>query len=193
MAWVVVNILCAGRWNVKARVAVALLVFGAALLPFNGLLLAQYLRGFVGDLSITTLGLLVFGAFCFLWGYHPVENYHQQKPIFLFLAVAGVLLYPMSAGLTMFDPYALGYAPRYFGIILLVFALYCGWKNYYLALILLSCVVFFYAIGFLPSHNLWDYLIDPLVFLYAIGWLIVHGILAFFKSFISCKISKKQS
>lgn len=193
ITWTVVHGLGATRWNTTFRVLLAAAIVVIALSPFKGLLLAQYVRGFVGDLSISTLGLLVWGMGCFLWAYHPAENIRQQKPVYGFLAVAGLWLYPLSMGMTHYDPYVLGYAPRYLGLILLGLALYSSWKKYYLALLLLCAVVFAYGIGFLPSQNLWNYLIDPLVCLYAIGWWIFYAILAFSRNFTLCKKSRNQN
>jgi len=183
----------ASQWRVGTRIAMVIMATGLALAPIKKLLLAQYLHGFFGDLSISTLCLLLFSVCCFLRG-ESARRYHEEKKrIYTFLVVAGILLYPMSTGLTVFDPYALGYAPRYFGVVLLGFALYCAWKKYTLALSVLTCVVFAYSLDILPSRNLWDYLIDPLVFLYALVWLIITAIISFFGSLSSCKISRKQS
>jgi len=193
VAWAVVHLLSATRWKMLYRLLLVAAVFSISLLPFKGLLLAQYVRGFVGDLSISTICLLVWGMGCFLWAHHPAENIRQQKPVYGFLAAAGFCLYPSSLGLVDFDLYALGYAPRTLGLILLALALYSGWKKYTLALTLLCAVVFAYGIGFLPSHNLWNYLIDPLVFLYATGWWIFHGLHSFFRSQTLCKTYGNQN
>lgn len=183
----------ASRWRVVSRIVIAMTTFGFALLPVKALPLVQYLHGFFGDLSISTLCLLLFSVGCFLRGDVSRQYHEEKKHVYAFLVVAGLLLYPMSTGLTVFDPYALGYAPRYFGVVLLGFALYSAWKKYYLVLTLLTCVVFAYGIDFLSSNNLWDYLMDPLIFVYAVSWLVFHAVLAFFKGLPSCKISRKQS
>lgn len=190
ITWVVAHVLFATRWKTSFRVLLAAVIFALSLLPYQGLMVAQYVRGLVGDLSITTLCLLVWGLVCFLMAYHPAENIRQQKPVYGFLAVAGFCLYPSSLGLLDVDLYALGYTPRYLGLILLALALYSSWKKYYLALILLCAGVFAYGLGFLPTLNLWNYLIDPLVFLYAVGWWLGYGLLYFFRSLSLCKTSK---
>jgi hypothetical protein len=159
----------------RARLGV-LLGSGAilALLPLRPLPPVGYLRGFLGDLSITTLVLLL-RAICrpFLgWGrIGPQDRLAVQS-----LAGGGALVfYPLALGMGTLDPYRLGFANPWFLGALLLLAL-AGWsRGLYLLSLCLALAVLAYAVGWYESRNLWDYLLDPLVSLYSLAGLLFRG------------------
>jgi hypothetical protein len=96
----------------------------------------------------------------------------RSKAVFMFLiATGGVFLYPMTLGLTAFDPYILGFGSRPFLVVLFVLALWAVRRELYFINLCLSASVLAHTMGLLESRNLWDYLIDPWVTLYAFGFL----------------------
>jgi hypothetical protein len=135
------------------------------LVPVGDLLLVEYVRGVIGDLSIVTQMLLA----AFVAG--RTADRRQLGAIMAAAVTAAVFLYPAALGVIQFDPYALGYASPYFLAALAgvtVAAWYLGFE--WLAACLLAAVAAKVA-GVLESHNLWDYLVDPVLALYALYWL----------------------
>lgn len=154
---------CAGRSRFRLPLALA---SGALLLvPVGDLLAVEYLRGVFGDLSIVTQMLLA----AFVLGRAPERR--QLGAVMVLALASAVFLYPATLGLTVFDPYALGYASLALAAALAVLTLaawYLGFE--WLAACLLVAVAA-KVVGVLESRNLWDYLVDPLLALYAVFWL----------------------
>lgn len=154
-----------------------LAVLGVTLLalscvPIGGLPLAAYVRGATGDLSITTL-ILVWRAllrpYCV-----PSPPTGSHLHLLLLIAVCAIVFYPMTLGMTLFDPYRLGYSnAALVGMVLLVAAAAWLGKSYLISLCL-SLAVLAWSLGWYESNNLWDYLFDPLLAVYAIGTLAGH-------------------
>lgn len=155
----------AGHLRPSVRASLALASAALLLVPLGDLLIVEYLRGIVGDLSIVTQMLLA----AFLAG--RVAGERQLGAIMASAVTAAVFLYPAALGAIPFDPYALGYASPYFLAALAGLTLAAWYLRYeWLAACLLVAVAAKVA-GVLESHNLWDYLLDPLLVLYAGFWL----------------------
>jgi hypothetical protein len=163
---------CATRYRLShaARVILVLGSAGLLLVPVDELMLVQYLRAVIGDLSMVSQALL--GAF--LAGYVMQRRLGDERQLcaVMVAALAGAaFLYPGALGLTRFDPYALGYASLPFVAALAVLTVAAWYLRFeWLAACLLVAVVAWLA-GVLESRNLWDYLVDPLLALYAAFWL----------------------
>lgn len=155
------------NWPRAWKAAAAGVAVAAAFAPYNGVPIVGHLRGAFGDLSITSLLLLVASLFSFLTG-RPLFPPLERRVLLAAVAAAALLLYPFALGLTYFDSYSLG-----FGSYLMVTALFVltmiawhaelGW----LVLCAVAAGIAYFA-GLLESSNLWDYLIDPLVSVYAL-------------------------
>lgn len=123
-----------------------------------------YLRGYVGDPSITTT--LYFGAYL-MQGvrgqiiYQPVE----QKYLMWLVILAGLFLYPLALGVSQFDPYRLGYQPQILLSVLFFTGLYFWYKHYYFLVFVLTSASLCFTAGLLESNNLWDYFLDPILLL----------------------------
>ncbi len=154
-------------WPRAWRAAAAGVAVVAALVPYDGVPVAGYLRGAIGDLSVTSLLLLAASLFYSMTG-RPLFPPHERRVLLAAVAVAALLLYPFALGLTYFDPYALGFGSYLMATALLLLTL-IAWRAR-LGLVVLcvvaACVA--YLAGLLESNNLWDYLIDPLVSVYAL-------------------------
>ena len=145
-----------------------------ALVPLGALPAAGYLRGIVGDLSVTTVLLLVHGLLRPLLGWTAIDA-RSRLALQVLVAAGGLLLYPLALGLGPFDPYRLGYASPWFLAFLLALAVAAGLRRLTLVTGCLTLAVLAWALGVYESRNLWDYLIDPLVAAWGLGGLLIRG------------------
>ncbi len=144
-----------------------------ALIPFGGLPLAAYLRGAIGDLSITSL-LLLLAALA-----RPVLGRTGAKPraiLLVLIVLAALILYPLALGLGEFDPYRLGYGDGGLLGALFILALAALWRGLHAIALGLALAVAAWGVGWYESSNLWDYLIDPFVAVYAAASLVGRGV-----------------
>lgn len=156
------------------RIGLVCAVAIVALVPFGGLPLAAYVRGVAGDLSITSLILLLSAIFNRLTGWQPFDA--QTRPALLSLiALTALGLYPLALGIGYFDPYRLGYGNPWFVSALLLVALAACFRQFPAIALVIALAVFAWGIGWHESTNLWDYLLDPLLAIYAIGALMKRG------------------
>lgn len=148
---------------------VLLLVLLILLLPINNVPVFYYLRGYLGDLSITSS---VFFAAYIIQAVSGRNLYAatEKKQLLLMVALMGLFLYPGALGLGQFDPYRLGYYPQILLCLLFCSAIYFWFKAYYFLLFLVTSVVVGFMSGLLESNNLWDYLLD------AVLWLLCFSI-----------------
>ena len=149
-------------------------VFVLMLMPFGELPLAAYLRGATGDLSITTLvltwcALLRPGYAC---GSNDASN---RRGLLTLVTLVALPLYPLSLGLSAFDPYRLGYGDPQFVAALLLVALAAWIRKHHLIATCISLATLAWTTGWYESGNLWDYLLDPWVAIYALSAIALHG------------------
>lgn len=141
-----------------------------ALLPvIQGLSLAGYLRGYLGDLSATTLLLLtivVLGK-----GKSLTLQWHN---LLVLIALTAMIFYPLALGLGLFDPYRLGFGHIGFMVSLLLLSLWCVYQQKNLIVWSICLALLAWTLGWCESNNIWDYLIDPWVSIYAVGAMIRH-------------------
>ena len=147
--------------------AIAGLVLLGLFLPLGDLPAGAYLRGMVGDLSITTLVLIGYAALRQMVVLPPMSA-SRSNGAFLVLVLAACMLYPLALGAAPFDSYRWGYGEPWFVGLLLVVALAGLTLRMPLVTISISLAVLAWAAGWYESGNLWDYLIDPMVAGYAV-------------------------
>jgi len=166
----------ARRQSFKIRAVLLLAGIVLALWPVGGLPLAGYLRGFTGDLSVTTLILTLSACISI---FVDKEIFRQSSlTALLFLVVAGAqFLYPFALGLTYFDPYSLGYGSTAFAVVLSLLCLVAWYLDFYLVLLCVTLAIIAFLLGLFESNNLWDYLIDP--------WISLYALIRIIKDFIS--------
>ncbi|MGB7650272.1 MAG: hypothetical protein WBL62_03615 [Gallionella sp.] len=140
------------------------MVFLLALLPLNDLPLAGYTRGMVGDLSITTLVLIGLAV---LRPYGIAASEKSRSQLLLGIAAVALIFYPMTLGITLYDPYRLGYGDTGFFIAVLVIALWAWWRQSNLIVLSSALATLAWSFGLYESNNAWDYFIDPLLASYA--------------------------
>jgi hypothetical protein len=146
----------------------------AALVPLGELPAAGYLRGIVGDLSITTVLLLLRSLLRPVFGWAEIDA-RSRLALQILVATCGLVLYPLALGLGPFSFYPLGYANPWFLGGLLTLAVVAGLLRLTLVTWCLALAVLVWAIGGYESRNLWDYLVDPLVATWGLAALLLRG------------------
>jgi hypothetical protein len=148
---------------------VALAAFVLALLPIAGLSLAGWLRGMVGDLSITSLLLLGAALYARLRPAAPVIwDARERYGLLFFLCLLALLLYPFALGLGTLDPYRSGFASMSFITALSLLAFWLLRRNLFLLPLAIALALLAWTVGWYESSNLWDYLIDAPLAIYAL-------------------------
>ncbi|MDQ6976723.1 MAG: hypothetical protein Q9M75_01285 [Ghiorsea sp.] len=156
--------------SLKVRVAACVIIIPLIIYPFPyGPL--WWLRGLTGDLSITSLLMLLAAVYAQLLGKTLIPS-KERKLIFRSIALLGVGFYPLALGIGQVDPYAWGYANPYMLGVLLGFSLLMFLRQFYVIATILLAVVLAWNVGLLQSVNLWDYLLDPFIFFYALFRLV---------------------
>ncbi len=143
------------------RFSLGLFVLLAMLIPWGGVSLAEFVRGISGDLSISTVLLILVQQFAG----KPLN----LRPFFGLIALASLALYPFALGLTLFDSYRIGFGNYLFLLTILTITLLALWKNQKLIASVLSLAVLAWSVGYYESSNVWDYLLDP--WLTIVAWV----------------------
>lgn len=177
------------RLQLKLKIGLAGGLFILAFIPFGGLSAAEFVRGILGDLSITSLVLLALflvlprphsggstniGAETLLY---RRANLRPSRPpakgrLLVLIVIAALALYPFALGASTFDPYRLGFGNLWFIAGLLVVVSAAWIRQYTLIALSISLAVLAWSVGWYESNNLWNYLIDPWVSVYALAALV---------------------
>jgi hypothetical protein len=163
------------NWEPRRKIVVAVLILLACWLPIGGLGWAGYLRGIIGDLSITTMLFLAMTLYSRL-SHRTWLDARERTLWFAIIGAGALFLYPMALGLGPYDPYQLGFGSYGFITALLALSL-VAWraKHYWLTSSILAAASA-YLLGLLESRNLWDYLFDPLLAAYVLVWWLRCGV-----------------
>jgi hypothetical protein len=162
----------AARLSHAKRMLFMLAVYGFVLLPILGLSLAGFLRGLVGDLSTTSVLLLLAALVAqlrHLAGGDGVAwwNMRERFALYLFVCVLALLLYPFALGIGMLDPYRSGFGGVGLLVMLALLSLWSMRRGSYLLPAACSLAVLAWSMGWYESTNIWDYLIDVPLVIYA--------------------------
>jgi hypothetical protein len=160
------------------RVALLLALLAVSFIPLDGLTLAAYLRSHIDDLAVTTLVFMAWGCLRRMDVLPPAQQ-GQKTSVLILFAVMALALYPATLGLSDLDPYRFGFSPRPMLVFVALLTLGLFYLRNYLAVVMLAGATLAFVVGIKPSHNYWDYLVDPLLGLYcclallvlAIGWI----------------------
>lgn len=150
------------------RASLAAAGAAAVLLPAGGFPIWCHLRGVAGDLSVTSIALLL-GAAAAAAGKGPFRA-GDVAAIAAAAALAGLLLYPTAAGFTPFDAYRLGWRPFGLACWALAFSLWAWVSGRRSAALVPLGALLAFDFRALESANLWDYLLDPFLVLFSWGW-----------------------
>lgn len=149
--------------QVAVRLAGMLLVPALAFVPLGDTSVWFWLRGVIGDLSVLSTMLLLNYIAGHITG-KTVLTRDSRVALYGSTFVAGLVLYPATLGLTLVDPYRLGYG-MILAIILLLLALLLWFRHLRQAAVVLAAVVLADQARLMASVNTWDYLLDPLVWI----------------------------
>ena len=127
--------------------------------------LAAYVRGFTGELSITSM-LLLWTA------YFSPKEIHLSSAMKGWIALIAIIFYPLALGVSMLDPYAWGYDSFTLLAAVIAAALAAWFVGSNRIAIILALAILAWAAGWHESTNLWDYILDPFFGLWAIASLI---------------------
>jgi hypothetical protein len=159
----------------RSRLGAALAVVILAAAPLGSLSGLAYLRGVFGELSVTTMALLVLA----LMRNFSIRAGMPEGERSLLLAAIGfvaLVFYPPALGLGPFDPYAAGFgSPLMLGALLAAFVAAWFRGMFWIATSIVLGVAGWLG-GILESSNLWDYLLDPLIAVYAWGSVVARFI-----------------
>lgn len=166
-----------GRLSARLRVVAALMAYGLVMWPWLGLSIAEWLRGMLGDLSVTSVLLLGTLIYARAQGQVVAETWdaRERYSLLMFLAVSALLLYPFALGLGSQDPYRSGFGGVSLIVLLSLLSLWALRRNLRLLPLTFSLVALGWSLGIYESTNLWDYLIDAPLAIYAIG-VVVRGL-----------------
>jgi len=157
------------RFPARSRAALLAVVMALVLAPLGILPAAAYLRGALGDLSVTSLVLL---AAALLSSVIPRDFIGESTRRLLFPAVTAtaIVFYPFALGFTAFDPYGAGYGSHLMLGILAALTFAAWFVRHHAIVVIIATALAAQLGGALESTNLWDYLLDPLLAVYAMIW-----------------------
>jgi hypothetical protein len=151
------------------RVLAAICGAATTFLPAGPTTLGECFLGTFGPVSAASLVIVAGYLHAIIIG----ATYRTSRAMLLCLAVVGLVFYPLTFGLSDFDPYDLGYRGLTIPALMLAFVL-VGWITKSVDIL---CWIFLaallYALGSYDSNNLWDYLIFPTDSIYAVGALVI--------------------
>lgn len=162
----------AQRLDGKRRALLAGLGYVVVMFPIAGWSPAIWLRGMVGDLSITSMLLLSAAVYARLFKVAPMWDARERSALLGFLAVLALLLYPFALGLGSLDPYRSGYGGVGLLLMLALLALWLMRRGFYLLPLVFALAASGWSFNVLESTNLWDYLIDAPLAIYAL-WVTI--------------------
>ena len=160
--WLVPSLLIASRFSrltLRSRYLIAAGIFLFGLLPLGTLNLMQHWASFVGQLAVTTVFWCVSRLQRGRWNFDS-----RERVLLSWLTVLMLVFYVLALGVSLFDPYRLGFNQAALLITLtsagaIIAAYYRHWWTAWSLLVALLS----YALQGLPSQNLWDYLLDPIL------------------------------
>ncbi len=149
----------------KYRWVGMMLMLLIAIIPFAGSSIWLWMRGLIGDLSILSVALLT-GYLGFHVTGKEVLDRKTRSALYAATFTGGLLLYPATLGLSLYDPYRLGYG-LILAFVLLGLSVLLWLAKRQLAAVVLAVVVLADQAQLMTSINTWDYFIDPLVWIIA--------------------------
>jgi len=139
-------------------------------IKIDGASLAMCVRGFTGDLSVTTLLWIALAA---LSAMTKIEiNYKPSSLQLVLMVILGGLLYLTTFGIIPFDLYYFGYDYVYIASVLFVWAI-LNYKWSVVPTIVVIAIMIAFQVSLLGSRNLFDYVVDLPVWLVVL-WMLVR-------------------
>ncbi|NCP80203.1 MAG: hypothetical protein GW825_02100 [Gallionella sp.] len=168
--WPVLHLPYIRRLDTLRRLLFAAAGYVLMMVPLFGLSLAGWLRGIIGDLSLTTLLLLGSALYARLNpAATPLWDARERASLLLFISVMALMLYPFALGWGPLDPYRSGYGSIGLIVMLALLALWALRRGLALLPLAIALAVTGWSFACYESTNLWDYLLDAPLALYALG------------------------
>lgn len=168
---VILSLFRVGKYPPVIRWAALVISAVLGFFQIGDLQIIAYPSGVLGDLSITTQILLACVVAKQVLRIDVLSD-RDRSTILFAAAGAGLVLYPLSSGLTMLDVYSWGFQSMPLMLGLAVLAV-IGWYVRPGAAMIIPLGVIAFNFGLLASNNVWDYLLDPLLALFAWGWALI--------------------
>jgi len=168
--WPVLHLPYIRRLDTLRRLLFAAAGYVLMMVPLFGLSLAGWLRGIIGDLSLTTLLLLGSALYARLNpAATPLWDARERASLLLFISVMALMLYPFALGWGPLDPYRSGYGSIGLIVMLALLALWALRRGLALLPLAIALAGTGWSFACYESTNLWDYLLDAPLALYALG------------------------
>lgn len=170
-------------------------IFSAVFLviPLQNWLIIEFVRGYVSDLSMATVMICAL----YLWNIVRPNSVRIQVSFKWLMLVIAIILYPMSMGVTQFDPFTMGYASNEGYVHLItgftlvgLLAWVMGYQH--IAMLVLLALL---ANGFqiYESQNFWTYLIDPIAVMVCLFALVFNLGVVLFNRFKMADVRNAKS
>lgn len=148
----------ASRFDARTRMGAAIAGAAFALVPFGAQSFVSLVLGVLGPVSAATLVMLTTSLAGTLRG----NRFGPTTTLLLMLLVIGAAFYPLTLGLTVFDPYEYGYRGLAVPALMLAVTAVGWWRGALDVLCWIALAALLYVLQAYDSRNLWDYLIFPL-------------------------------
>ena len=163
------------RYTIAVRICIMIGLLIFCLIPVYDLAIAGYIHAYTGDLSITSVLLLLIFLRLLLTGRSSVKA-GTFTTLLSVICGAGIFLYPFALGISFFDSYSLGYNSLLFTGILFFITIGAWYIKNYLLVWCIVLSVLAYMIGWYESDNMWDFLLDTVLWVFAVVWMVCYGI-----------------
>lgn len=164
-------------------VGLGLISLGVLIIPVAGLPLARVLATVMDHWSTPLLALQVAAVGKIFFGAELLRC-KDQRAMWIFGAVTGVVLYPLALGLGPVDPFAYGW---HFGPLFVLVggaAMILQWRQNRFGLVLLLAFGA-WLLRVPESGNFWDCLTDPVFFFVSVGGLVSSNVARFKQPFVA--------
>ncbi|MCH9644091.1 MAG: hypothetical protein K0U23_04445 [Gammaproteobacteria bacterium] len=156
------------KLNLKTFIALLCGFIAISFVPIRGVSIADYIRGYFSDLSITSAIYAWVLLFCSFRKSVDLPR-RQLNGLWVWLLLCAILVYPsMLTTMGNWMPYYWGYAPFWLSLVFLMMAVmvyFCRFELLAFSILITVCAFYLHV---LPSHNLWNYAIDPIIVIIAI-------------------------
>lgn len=156
-------------WPIAYVIAAVLIV-----LPIKDWLVIEFSRGYFSDLSITTVVMSTF----YILNVAGARNLDSSSTLKYAVVGLALLLYPLTLGLSMLDPYAAGFSSHVmypvFISVLSLFAFASWYFGLWQLALVLALALLANGLSLYESNNIWNYLIDPLAVIMSLGSLVIY-------------------
>lgn len=155
------------RLTARQRALTLLALLAAGALPIDGVSLAAFVRGVLGDLAVTTMVFLSWAVLGKVMQRAPRPLSKRIGPA-AFYAALGLAMYPAMLGLCPMDPYRLGFEPTWLLVICGVATVAFSVRGYWVTAIAMILATLAFTLDLGHSRNYWDYILDPLLATYSV-------------------------